>query len=192
MKPSGWSSDGAFVPCMHSVGAPLAPGTPSVSLLISLAGACIDTGAKVTRFSPGDRVAVHHHIPCRVCFYCRRKQFSQCEFYRRTGTTAGFEPAGGGFAEYVRVMDWIVQAGTVRIPDDIDFEEATFLEPLNTCLKALETAALQALDRYEGPLIASHANARALIKGASNERQLTDATIRRLIERDGVGANGTR
>jgi len=91
----------------------------------------------------GDRVAAHHHIPCGKCFYCEKKLFSQCEFYRRTGTTAGFEPAGGGFAEYVRVMDWIVKDGTIAIPDDVSFEEASFLEPLNTCLKALETAVLE-------------------------------------------------
>jgi L-iditol 2-dehydrogenase len=70
--------------------------------------------------------------------------FSQCEQYRRTGTTAGFQPAGGGFAAYVRIMDWIVEGWTVALPDDVSFEEASFLEPLNTCLKALETAALQA------------------------------------------------
>jgi L-iditol 2-dehydrogenase len=108
-----------------------------------IAGVVVKTGEKVTRFKVGDRVTPHHHIPCRHCFYCERKLFSQCEFYRRTGTTAGFEPAGGGFAEYVRVMDWIVAEGTIAIPDDISFEEATFLEPLNTCLKALETADLK-------------------------------------------------
>lgn len=108
-----------------------------------IAGTVVETGSKVTRFKAGDRVTTHHHIPCRKCFYCERKLFSQCEFYRRTGTTAGFEPAGGGFAEYVRVMDWIVEEGTVLIPDDISFEEASFLEPLNTCLKALETAELK-------------------------------------------------
>lgn len=109
-----------------------------------IAGTVVRTGAGVTRFSVGDRVAVHHHVPCRSCFYCDRKLFSQCEFYRRTGTTAGFEPAGGGFAEYVRVMDWIVEQGTVAIPAGRSFEEASFLEPLNTCLKALETAGLEA------------------------------------------------
>jgi L-iditol 2-dehydrogenase len=108
-----------------------------------ISGTVVQAGAKVTRFKEGDRVTTHHHIPCRKCFYCEKKLFSQCEFYRRTGTTAGFEPAGGGFAEYVRVMDWIVEEGTVRIPDDVSFEEASFLEPLNTCLKALETAALE-------------------------------------------------
>jgi len=109
-----------------------------------IAGTVALVGSGVTKFAPGDRVAVHHHIPCRTCFYCLRKLFSQCEFYRRTGTTAGYEPAGGGFAEYVRVMDWIVEAGTVRLPPEISLEEASFLEPLNTCLKALETAELQA------------------------------------------------
>jgi L-iditol 2-dehydrogenase len=107
------------------------------------AGTVVRVGTRVEQFAIGDRVAVHHHIPCRNCFYCDRKLFSQCDFYRRTGTTAGFEPAGGGFAEYVRVMDWIVADGVVRIPDHISFEEASFLEPLNTCLKALETAALE-------------------------------------------------
>ncbi len=108
-----------------------------------ISGTVAAAGKHVTKFAPGDRVAVHHHIPCRRCFYCLRKLYSQCESYRRTGTTAGFEPAGGGFAEYVRVMDWIVEEGTIPIPDDVSFEEASFLEPLNTCLKALETAALE-------------------------------------------------
>lgn len=107
-----------------------------------IAGTVVRAGAGVARFAPGDRVVLHHHVPCRSCFYCRRKLYSQCETYRRTGTTAGYEPAGGGFAEYVKAMDWIVETGTVRIPDGISFEEASFLEPLNTCLKALETAEL--------------------------------------------------
>lgn len=109
-----------------------------------IAGTVVEVGPEVTRFKIGDRVTTHHHIPCRKCFYCRKKLFSQCESYRRTGTTAGFEPAGGGFAEYVRVMDWIVEDGTIPIPENVSFEEASFLEPLNTCLKALETADLEA------------------------------------------------
>lgn len=49
-----------------------------------------------------------------------------------------------------------------------------------------EVSALQALDRYEGPIVATHANARAVIKNVEGERHLTDRTIRQLIERDGV------
>jgi L-iditol 2-dehydrogenase len=109
-----------------------------------MAGTVVRAGRNVSRFVPGDRVAMYHHVPCRRCFYCRKKLFSQCEHYRRTGTTAGFEPAGGGFAAYVRVMDWIVEEGTTLIPPCVTCQEASFLEPLNTCVKALETAALTA------------------------------------------------
>ncbi len=108
-----------------------------------IAGTVVQAGSHVDGFAEGDRVVVHHHVPCRNCFFCKRRLFSQCDLYRKTGTTAGFEPAGGGFAEYVRAMDWIVRDGTVRIPDDVEFEEASFLEPLNTIMKALETAALK-------------------------------------------------
>src|SRR5213595_183053 len=92
----------------------------------------------------GDRVVVFHHIPCRECYYCRHKTFAQCETYKKVGCTAGFEPAGGGFAEYVRVMDWIVEHGTVRIPEGVSFEQASFVEPVNTCMKGIERTALQA------------------------------------------------
>jgi L-iditol 2-dehydrogenase len=53
------------------------------------------------------------------------------------GVTAGYEPAGGGFSQYVRVMDWIVRRGVEKIPAGVPFERAAFVEPLNTCLKAV-------------------------------------------------------
>jgi L-iditol 2-dehydrogenase len=56
------------------------------------------------------------------------------------GLTAGFDPSGGGFAEYVRAMPWIVERGMIKLPDDVTFEEATFVEPVNTCLKAVRKA----------------------------------------------------
>src|SRR5271170_5204919 len=99
-------------------------------------------GRNVSEFQPGDRVVVFHHIPCGECFYCRHKTYAQCETYKKVGCTAGFEPAGGGFAEYVRVMNWIVRQGTVRIPDGISFEQACFVEPVNTCMKGIENLRL--------------------------------------------------
>ena len=100
-------------------------------------------GAGVTKFAPGDRVVVFHHIPCRTCYYCRHKTFAQCTSYKKVGCTAGFEPSGGGFAEYVRVMDWIVEQGTVKIPQGVSFEQASFVEPVNTCMKGIEALRLQ-------------------------------------------------
>lgn len=101
------------------------------------AGVVAAVGAGVQRFRPGDRVVAFHHIPCMSCFYCRRKIYAQCLTYKRVGITAGFEPAGGGFAQYVRVMEWIVERGVEKIPDGVSFECATLVEPLNTCLKAV-------------------------------------------------------
>lgn len=96
-------------------------------------------GDGVESFAVGDRVAVFHHIPCGTCYYCRKKTFAQCPVYKRVGCTAGFEPSGGGFAGYVRVMDRIVQRGLVKIPDGIPFAQAVFVEPLNTCLKGVRS-----------------------------------------------------
>jgi L-iditol 2-dehydrogenase len=101
------------------------------------AGIVAAVGAGVTRFQPGDRVVAFHHIPCLDCFYCQRKNYAQCQVYKRVGVTAGFEPAGGGFAQYVRVMNWIVQRGVEKIPEGVSFERATLVEPFNTCLKAV-------------------------------------------------------
>ncbi len=94
-------------------------------------------GEKVRNFQPGDRVLVFHHIPCMECFYCRHTLYAQCPVYKRVGVTAGYEPAGGGFSQYVRVMDWIVRRGVEKIPDGVLYEHASFVEPLNTCLKGV-------------------------------------------------------
>jgi L-iditol 2-dehydrogenase len=102
-------------------------------------GVIAKIGKDVRKFAVGDRVVVFHHIPCGECYYCQHKTFAQCATYKKVGCTAGFEASGGGFAEYVRVMDWIVEKGTVRIPDGVSFEQACFVEPVNTCIKGIET-----------------------------------------------------
>jgi L-iditol 2-dehydrogenase len=117
-----------------------------------MAGTVAAVGDGVRGFAVGDRVMAFHHIPCGECFYCRKKTFAQCERYKLVGTTAGEgEPAGGGFAQYIRVMDWIVgdgvtPAGLIHVPDDIPFEQAAFIEPVNTCFKAIQLLELEADD----------------------------------------------
>ncbi|MBS1822221.1 MAG: zinc-dependent dehydrogenase [Acidobacteria bacterium] len=108
-----------------------------------MAGTVAAVGEGVVEFKVGDRVMAYHHIPCGECFYCRKHTFAQCETYKKVGCTAGFEPSGGGFAEYIRVMDWIVQRGLVKIPDGVSFEQAAFIEPVNTCYKAVNLLNLQ-------------------------------------------------
>jgi L-iditol 2-dehydrogenase len=103
-----------------------------------MAGEIAAVGEGVTEYKVGDRVMAFHHAPCGDCYYCRKQTFAQCDLYKHVGCTAGFEPAGGGFAEYIRVMDWVVPKGLVRIPDDVPFEQAVFIEPVNTTLKAVK------------------------------------------------------
>lgn len=107
------------------------------------AGKIVAVGSDVENFTIGDRVMVFHHIPCGQCYYCRHKVFAQCPVYKKVGATAGFEPSGGGFAEYVRAMDWIVRKGVVKIPDNISYEQASFIEPVNTCMKAIESLRIE-------------------------------------------------
>jgi L-iditol 2-dehydrogenase len=103
-------------------------------------------GEGVTRFAPGDRVVAFHHIPCGDCFYCQRLLYAQCPIYKKVGITAGFEPAGGGFSQYVRVMDWIVERGVEKIPDGVSFDQACWVEPVNTCLKGVKQLDLRQND----------------------------------------------
>jgi len=120
------------------------------------AGVVEQVGDRVTRFRPGDRVVAFHHIPCLDCFYCNRKLYAQCALYKKVGITAGYEPAGGGFAQYVRVMDWIVERGLEKIPPEVSFDAASFVEPVNTCLKAIAQAGPEAGDSVliqgQGPI----------------------------------------
>src|SRR5579863_8982557 len=105
------------------------------------AGTIVRVGARVKGFHVGERVALHHHVPCLKCHACRHRAFAQCPQYKRTGITAGFEPAGGGYAEYVRVMTFCLP-GVVKIPARNSYEEGAMLEPVNTVLKAVKRLSL--------------------------------------------------
>ena len=108
-----------------------------------ISGVIAATGEGVQGFQVDDRVMVFHHTPCGQCYYCRKKTPSQCNDYKRVGVTAGFEPSGGGFAEYIRVMPWIVNRGLIHIPDGVPFEQAAFVEPVNTVYKGVRNLALE-------------------------------------------------
>jgi L-iditol 2-dehydrogenase len=150
------------------------------------AGVIAAVGRAVAGFSPGDRVVVFHHVPCGDCYYCRKKTFAQCDSYKRVGCTAGFEPSGGGFAEYVRVMDWIVNRGLVKIPDNVPFEQAAFVEPVNTCFKAVRNLKIEPDETVlvigQGPIgillaaLAARTRAKVLTSDLYEERHKIAAT----------------
>jgi L-iditol 2-dehydrogenase len=146
-----------------------------------MAGTIVRVGQGVTRFKLGERVMVFHHVPCGNCYYCRKQTPAQCTLYKKVGVTAGFEPSGGGFAEYIRVMDWIVSSrGVVRIPEDVPFEQAAFMEPVNTVLKGVKLLNLAPDDTLlvigQGPIglmhaaLASRTGARVLTSDLYPER----------------------
>ncbi len=127
-----------------------------------MAGVVAQVGAGVTNFAVGDRVMSFHHVPCGKCYYCRKQTPAQCPLYKQTGATAGFEPSGGGFAEYIRVLDFVVGGGgVVHIPDEVPFEQAAFVEPVNTVLKGVKLLNLAADDTVlvigQGPIGLMHA-----------------------------------
>ncbi len=161
-----------------------------------MAGTIAAVGEGVRGFAPGDRVMAFHHIPCGGCFYCRKGTFAQCEQYKRVGTTAGLgAPGGGGFAEYIRVMDWIVSpkgvgdgttpAGLIHIPDDIPLEQAAFIEPVNTCFKAVRLLALEPDDTV---LVIGQGSIGILLAALARQTGATVLTSDLYAERHAVAA----
>src|SRR5947209_11931965 len=109
--------------------APLYPGHEPVGTIASL-------GEGVEQFSVGQRVFMHHHVPCMVCHFCQRGSFSQCATFRATRLYPG------GLAEYIRVPSLNVQLDVLPLPDDLSFEAATLIEPLACCIRGIQRAAI--------------------------------------------------
>ena len=127
-----------------------------------MAGVIVAAAEGVKGYQAGDRVMTFHHVPCNECYYCRKGTPAQCPLYKKTGVTAGYEPSGGGFAEYIRVMDFVVtNRGVVKIPDGVPFEQAAFVEPVNTVLKGIKLLNLEPDDTVlvigQGPIGLMHA-----------------------------------
>ncbi len=101
------------------------------------AGVVVAVGQGVQQFNVGQRVFLHHHVPCMVCHFCRRGSFSQCATFRATR----LDP--GGLAEYIRVPTPNVQLDVLPLPGDLSFEAATLIEPLACCIRGIDRAAIE-------------------------------------------------
>lgn len=96
------------------------------------AGEVVAVGDGVDSVRPGDRVAIHHHVPCGACDRCRSGHETLCPQFRATG----LDP--GGFAEYVRLAPPLV--GELLPLDGLDPVAATCTEPLACALRAQDRA----------------------------------------------------
>lgn len=95
-------------------------------------------GGRAGDIGVGDRIFPHHHVPCLSCYYCRKGNETMCDSYR----TSNLDP--GGFSEYLRVPEWNVShGGVLRLPDRLSFEEASLIEPVACCMRALERCEVQ-------------------------------------------------
>ena len=105
-----------------------------------IAGEIVEAGPGVANFKRGNRVIAPHHIPCFTCDYCRHLNWSMCRSWKRSQFTPG------GFAELVRIGAPSVQYGMQKIPDHLDFDAATLVEPLGCCLRAFKRSPVGAGD----------------------------------------------
>jgi len=102
-----------------------------------MTGEIAETGTSVSRYHVGDRVFVSHHVPCNTCRYCLRGHHTVCDTLRNTN----FDP--GGFAEFIRVPAINVDRGVFLLPEEISYEQGTFIEPLACVLRGQKIAHLQ-------------------------------------------------
>ena len=102
-----------------------------------IGGQIVAVGEGVERYQEGDRVSAAHHVPCNTCHYCLNGHHTACDTLRRTN----FDP--GGFAEYIRLPAINVDRGVFLLPDEVSYEEATFIEPLACILRGQRLAHMQ-------------------------------------------------
>jgi L-iditol 2-dehydrogenase len=98
-------------------------------------------GDGVEEFSPGDRVFVHHHVPCFACHYCLRGNYSCCATFKQSG----IEP--GGFADYIRVSKINVERDVLHLPSGMSFEVATLIEPTACAIRGINRAGVRPGDK---------------------------------------------
>jgi L-iditol 2-dehydrogenase len=104
------------------------------------AGTVAKKGKKVKKFSVGDRVFVHHHVACLTCYYCLHGDYTLCKQFHETNIKPG------GFAEYFRVPAANVNVDTLNIPEKLPYDEATLIEPVACCIRAIKKCNVQTGD----------------------------------------------
>jgi len=106
-----------------------------------VAGVIVEVGSAVKNFAVGDRVSVHHHVPCYTCYYCRHGDYTLCDEFPKSN----LDPCG--MAEYFRVPEDNVEKGAIlKLPNEVEFDEAALIEPIGCCIRGLNKAKVNAGD----------------------------------------------
>jgi len=108
--------------------APLVPGH-------EMGAEVVEVGKSVLAYKAGDRVFIAPKVPCMKCYYCKSGHYPVCSNVR--------ERLPGGFAEYVLVPEALVENGTYRLPDNMTYDQSTFIEPLACVVRAQRLAGVR-------------------------------------------------
>jgi len=103
-------------------------------------GVIVEAGSMVEGFQSEDRVFAHHHVPCFVCHYCRKGNYSMCLNFRENGIYPG------GFSRFIKVKGENVRRGLLTLPPSLSFVSATLIEPVACCLQAIHRAGVSVGD----------------------------------------------
>ncbi|MEW5785709.1 MAG: zinc-dependent dehydrogenase [Bacillota bacterium] len=95
----------------------------------------VQVGTSVKKYKPGDRVFIAPKVPCMQCYYCQNGYYPQCSQVK--------ERLPGGFAEYVLVPEMLINNGTYLLPDDVTYDQSTFIEPLACVIRAQRLASVK-------------------------------------------------
>src|ERR687897_1440008 len=113
-------------------------GMGSARLGHEIAGEIMQIGKEVNGFAPGDRVFIHHHVPCYSCHYCLHGDYTMCRMFH----SSNIEPCG--LSEEILVPEWnISRGGVIKLPESMSFEKAALIEPLACCIRALDKCDIQ-------------------------------------------------
>jgi L-iditol 2-dehydrogenase len=121
--------------------APFVLGHEPVGLIEACGAGAAPSGDGGRPFQTGERIFIHHHAPCMRCRRCERGDYVQCDGWRASKLVPG------GMASHAVVPVDNVRADVLRLPDDIDDDTATLIEPLATVVKSVRRSRLRAGDR---------------------------------------------